>query len=226
MTALSPSCVTWAKHYENYCKYLSKNSLARQKRDLIPPPMCFPAKPSSFLNIIPPQDSWASKAEPWCPRTAPAPAGPRALVLKQAHHEGGGGEVTSSSSSSLSSSAWKGKLLQQQSSVCGESPEDKLTPPCFGQCRRQCFGWNSQEKSPLCQKCYSWFRNTPPLTAACQDLGSAPLTPLSFWNKRKNKTKPIIPVFYVASQSMISLGLLWLSYRIYPARIVKLWTEK
>lgn len=34
-----------------------------------------------------------------------------------------------SSSSSLSSSAWKGKLLQQQSSVCGESPEDKLAPP-------------------------------------------------------------------------------------------------
>ena len=33
-----------------------------------------------------------------------------------------------SSSSSLSSSGWREKLLQQQSSVCRDGPEDKLTP--------------------------------------------------------------------------------------------------
>lgn len=105
-----------------------------------------------------------------------------------------------SSSSSLSSSGWREKLLQQQSSVGRNGPEDKLTP---GQAEHFLSNagngmWMGiPDRNPhIALEILQMIQKHPPPKAGLQDVVSALLK--QAFGKRPN-AEPIILVFYIAS---------------------------
>lgn len=114
-----------------------------------------------------------------------------------------------SSSSSLSSSGWREKLLQQQSVVSRDGPEDKLTPghaEHFLSNAGNGMWMGIPKRNPhTALEILQMIQKHPPPKAVLQDVVPALLK--QAFGKRPN-AEPIILIFYIALCYRVSLGFL------------------